>query len=340
MANPQKTNSSGAFSGAQKVAILLLSVSDEIAAKIFALMNEDEVREVSHAMSGLGVISPNMVEAVIQEFSEDIVGNSIFLGNLFTTEKLLTKVMDRDRVKVLMEELKGPQGRNTWEKLANVNEDLLALYLRGEHPQTAALVLSKIAPEHAAKVLSILPEKFAFEVIMRMLNMGAVKKEVIERVEKILRAEFISSVGRTMKRDSCEMIAEIFYNLDRANESKYMTMLEKIVPDSAQKIRDLMFTFEDLVRLDSRGVQALLSSIDKSELSIALKGASEDVKNVFFRHMSQRASRIIIEEIESLGPVRVRDVDEAQSRIVKMVKDLVEKGEIDIAVDGKDEYLP
>jgi flagellar motor switch protein FliG len=327
------------LTGVQKVAILLLSVSDEVAAKIFSMMGEDEVRDVSHAMSGLGVVSPSIVESVIQEFSDDIVGNSIFLGNLFTTEKLLSKVMDRDRVKALMEEIKGPQGRNTWEKLANVSEELLSLYLRSEHPQTAALVLSKLAPEHAAKVVSLLPEQFAFEIIMRMLNMGSVKKEVIERVEKILRAEFISSVGKTMKRDSCEMIAEIFYNLDRGNETKYMSLLETASPESAQKIKDLMFTFEDLVRLDSRGIQVLLSSVDKSKLSIALKGASKEVRDVFFRSMSQRAARIILEEIEAMGPVRVRDVDEAQSDIVKIIKDLVDRGEMDIAVDGKEEYI-
>ena len=338
MSMAQKTNNPP-LNGIQKVAILLLSVSDEVAAKIFGMMSEDEVRDVSHAMSSLGVIQPAIIEAVVQEFSDDIVGNSIFLGNLFTTEKLLSKVMDSDRVKALMEEIKGPQGRNTWEKLANVNEELLGLYLRSEHPQTAALVLSKISPEHAAKVMAVLPEQFAFEVITRMLNMGSVKKEVIERVEKILRAEFISSVGKTLKRDSCEMIAEIFYNLDRTNESKYMSLLEQTVPESAQKIKDLMFTFEDLVRLDSRGVQALFSAVDKSRLSIALKGASEAVRDVFFRNMSQRAARIIIEEIEAMGQVRVRDVDEAQSEIVKIVKDLVDRGEIDIAVDGKEEYI-
>ncbi len=336
-ANP-KLNSNQ-LTGTQKVAILLLSVSDEVASKLFAMMNEDEIRDVSHTMSGLGVISPGMVESVVQEFSDDIVGNSIFLGNLFTTEKLLSKVMEKDKVKALMEEIKGPQGRNTWEKLANVNEDLLALYLRSEHPQTAALVLSKVAPEHSAKVMAILPEKFAFDVIMRMLNMGQVKKEVMERVEKILRAEFISSIGRTMKRDSCEMIAEIFYNLDRSSESRYMSMLEDAEPESAQKIKDLMFTFEDLVRLDSRGIQVLLTFVDKSRLSVALKGSSEEVRSVFFRNMSQRAARIIMEELEAMGPVRVREVDEAQSEIVKIVKDLVDKGEIDIAVDGKDEYI-
>ena len=136
-----------------------------------------------------------------------------------------------------------------------------------------------------------------------------------------------------------EMIAEIFYNLDRSSESKYMAMLEKVVPESAQKIKDFMFTFEDLIRLDSRGVQVLLTFVDKSQLSIALKGASDEVKDVFFRNMSQRAARIIMEELEAMGAVRVKDVDEAQSSIVKIVKDLVDKGEIDIAVDGKDEYI-
>ena len=124
---------------------------------------------------------------------------------------------------------------------------------------------------------------------------------------------------------SCEMIAEIFYNLDRGSETKYMSLLEKVVPEEAQKIKDLMFTFEDLVRLDTRSVQTLLGFIDKSELSVALKGASEDVKSVFFNNMSQRAARIIQEEVEALGPVRVKDVDDAQSKIVKIVKDLVEK---------------
>jgi flagellar motor switch protein FliG len=338
MSQTQKTNNA-VLNGVQKVAILLLSVSDDVASKLFGMMSEDEVRDVSHAMSSLGIIQPAVIESVVQEFSDDIVGNSIFLGNLFTTEKLLNKVMDSDRVKSLMEEIKGPQGRNTWEKLANVNEELLGLYLRSEHPQTAALVLSKIVPEHAAKVMALLPEQFAFEVITRMLNMGSVKKEVIERVEKILRAEFISSVGKTMKRDSCEMIADIFYNLDRTNEAKYMSLLERSEPESAQKIKDLMFTFEDLVRLDSKGVQTLFAAVDKSRLSIALKGASEAVRNVFFNNMSQRAARIIMEEIETMGQVRVRDVEEAQSEIVKIVKDFVDRGEIDIAVDGKEEYI-
>jgi flagellar motor switch protein FliG len=220
-----------------------------------------------------------------------------------------------------------------------VNEDLLAIYFRNEHPQTAALILSKIAPDHAAKVLSNLPDSFAFEIIARILNIGTVKKEVLERVEKILRAEFISSIGRTQKYDSFEMIAEIFNSLDRNSESKYMSMLENNIPEAASKIKDLMFTFEDLVKITSRGIQRLLRDVEKSKLTVALKGASDQVKKVLFASMSQRAAKIIIDELELMGPVRVREVDMARTEIVNIAKSLIDSGEIDVVIDNKDEFI-
>lgn len=327
------------MSGVQKAAILLLSVSDEVAANIFKKLNDEEVKEISHAMSSLGVISPHLVDTVVQDFGDDIFNNSIFLGNLHTTARLLGKIMEPDKVKSLLEDIRGPQGRDTWEKLGNVSEELLALYLQNEQPQTVALVLSKLPPEHAAKVLAQLPEKLAFDAIVRVLNMGVVKKEVIEGVEKILRAEFISTIGKTMKRDSCEMIADILYNMDRASEAKYLTMLESSAPESAQRVKDLMFTFEDLAKLDDKGMQVVIRTVDKAKLTIALKGASDKIKELFFKNMSQRAARIVVEELESMGPVKVRDVDEAQSAIIKTVKDLIEKGEVATLADGKEEYI-
>ncbi len=327
------------LSGPQRVAIILLSLSEENATKVFSMMTEDEIKDVSHAMSSLGSINPEVIEKLMNQLNSDLTGNTIFLGNLHTTEKLLEKVLDKDRVQVLMDEIRGPQGRNTWEKLGNVNEDILALYFRNEHPQTAALVLSKIAPDHAAKVLSNLPDSFAFEIIARILNLGNVKKEILERVEKILRAEFISSIGRTQKYDSFEMMAEIFNRLDRNSETKYMAMLETNLPEAASKIKDLMFTFDDLSRIDSRGIQRLLRDIEKSRLTIALKGSSDQVKKVFFSNMSQRAAKIIMEELDSLGPVRVRDVDSARAEIVNLAKALMDGGEIDIVIDNKEEFI-
>jgi flagellar motor switch protein FliG len=291
-------------------------------------------------MSHLGAISPDVIDTVMGNLTSDLSGDAMFLGNLHTTERLLDKILDKEKVQTLMDEIRGPQGRNTWEKLANVNEELLALYFRNEHPQTAALVLSKISPDHAAKVLSNLPDSFAFEVISRILSLGNVKKEVLERVERILRAEFISSVGKTQKYDSVEMLAEIFNNLDRNSESKFMSMLESNLPDAASKIKEKMFTFSDLVKIDSKGIQRLLRDVEKSRLTLALKGAPEDLKNILFSSMSQRAAKIIEEDIMALGSVRVKDVDNARADVVSVAKGLIDSGEIEVALgEGDDEFV-
>ncbi len=325
------------LTGSQKVAIVLLSLSDENATRIFSLMSEDEITDISHAMSHLGAVSPEVIDSVMEQLAGGLTGDSMFLGNLHSTERLLEKILDKDRVSALMDEIRGPQGRNTWEKLANVNEELLALYFRNEHPQTAALVLSKISPDHAAKVLSNLPDGFAFEIISRILSIGSVKKEVLDRVERILRAEFISSVGKTQKYDSFEMLAEIFNNLDRNSESKFMTMLEANLPEAAAKIKDMMFTFDDLIKIDSKGIQRLLRDVEKSRLTLALKGAPDEVKNVLFASMSQRAAKIIEEDLMALGSVRVKDVDTARGDVVAVAKKLIEAGEIDVALNSNDD---
>lgn len=327
------------LTGVQRVAIVLLSLSDENATRIFSLMTEDEISEISHAMSHLGSVSPDVIDSVMSNLNSDLAGDASFLGNIQTTERLLEKILDKDKVQNLMDEIRGPQGRNTWEKLANVNEELLALYFRNEHPQTAALVLSKISPDHAAKVLGNLPDSFAFEIISRILSMGNVKKEVLERVERILRAEFISSVGKTQKYDSFEMLAEIFNNFDRNSESKFMSMLENHLPDAATKVKDRMFTFEDLTKIDTKGIQRLLRDVEKSKLTLALKGASEDLKSIIFSSMSQRAASIIQEDLMALGKVRVKDVDSARAEVVAVAKSLMDAGEIDIVMDNSDEFV-
>ena len=169
--------------------------------------------------------------------------------------------------------------------------------------------------------------------------MGTVKKEVLERVERILRAEFISSVGKTQKYDSFEMLAEIFNNFDRNSESKFMSMLENHLPEAATKVKDRMFTFEDLTKIDTKGIQRLLRDVEKSKLTIALKGASEKLKSIIFSSMSQRAASIIQEDLMALGKVRVKDVDSARAEVVAVAKSLIDAGEIDIVMDNSDEFV-
>jgi flagellar motor switch protein FliG len=238
-----------------------------------------------------------------------------------------------------MDEIRGPAGRNMWEKLANVQEEVLANYLKNEYPQTVAVVLSKLRPEHAARVLSILPEDLSLDVINRMLRMEAVQKEVIERVEQTLRTEFMSNLSQTRRRDAHEVMAEIFNNFDRQTETRFLTVLESENRDSAERIKALMFTFDDLVKLDAGSAQTLMRNIDKDKLAVALKGANETVRQFFFSNMSTRAAKMLVDEMQEMGPVRLRDVDEAQGLLVNIAKDLAAKGEILIAKSRADDEM-
>ncbi|MDB2415251.1 flagellar motor switch protein FliG [Rickettsiales bacterium] len=312
--------------GCDKAAVILMSVNETNAGKLFSLLHDDEIKEISHVMSNLGTVSPDVVEQLFFEFSNAVSETLSFVGNLDNTERLLAQALGKDRVDGIMEDIRGPAGRNTWDKLGNVSEEVLANYLRGEYPQTVALIMSRLKTSHASSVLSMLPEDFTSEVILRMLEMDAVKKEVMDSVEKALRAEFISTVAKAQKRDNNEMMADIFNNFDRTTESKYISMLEERDPEAADKIKNLMFTFDDLVKADQAGIQALMRVIDKSRLGLALKGASEDIKDLFVKNMSARASKIMLEEMDSMGPVRLKDVDSAQTEIISLAKDLIASG--------------
>ncbi len=326
------------LNGAQKAAILMLALGEEQSGRIFALMHEDEIREISAAMAQLGSVRADLVERLCNDFSESIGGLGNIVGSFESTERILQRALPRDRVQQIMEEIRGPAGRTMWDKLGNVSEAVLANYLKNEYPQTVAVVLSKVKSDHAARVLALLPESFAMEVVMRMLRMESVQKEVLEGVERTLRAEFMSNLARSTRRDSHEMMAEIFNNLDRQSETRFLAALEERNRESAERIKALMFTFEDLQRLTGVAVQVLLRTVEKDKLPVALKGASEKVRDLFFSNMSERAGRMLREEIENLGPVKLRDVDDAQASIVLVAKELAAQGQIEIG-EGKDEEL-
>lgn len=328
------------LTGPEKAALLLISVGEECSSGIFALMEDEEIRELSAIMANLGSVSPKVTERLFIDFADQISTTGSMTGNYETTERLLLKAFERDRVDGIMEEIRGPAGRTMWDKLGNVNEGVLANYLKNEYPQTVAVVLSKIKPEHAARVLSALPEPFSMDVVTRMLRMEAVQKDVLDDVERTLRHEFMANLSRTSRRDSHEVMAEIFNHLDRAAENRFMSSLEERNADSADRIKALMFTFDDLAKLDSGGVQTLLSAVEKEKVALALKGASETVRDLFFENMSERAAKIMREDMQAMGPVRLRDVDESQMYMVQVAKDLAAKNEIVIAGSkGEDELI-
>ena len=327
------------LSGIQKTAIVLMAVDEENATKILNSMEDEEIKEISNTMASLGTVSSDIVERLFLDFVESMSSTGAVIGDFNSTERLLMKALGKDRVNSIMEDIRGPAGRTTWDKLGNVNEEILATFLKNEYPQTIALVLSKIKAEHAAKVLTVFPEELSLEVMMRMLGMEAVKKEVLDGVEKTLRVEFMSNLAKTQRRDTHEIMAEIFNNFDRNTETKFMGILEQKNADSAERIRNLMFTFEDLKKIDPAGVQALLRGVPKEKIAIALKGASDVIKDLFLKNMSERAAKLLREDMEVMGPVRLKDVDEAQMSIVQVAKDLAAKGEIVIAGDSADDQL-
>jgi flagellar motor switch protein FliG len=322
------------LTGPEKAAIFVMSLSEDQAAKIFEFMDEDEIREISQTMSGLGTVSSVVIERLLMDFAEQVSQTGSIIGSLDSTERLLAKVLDKGKVDRIIEDIRGPAGRTMWDKLGNVNEAVLANYLKNEYPQTVAVILTKIRPEHAANVLAMLPETFAMEVIMRMLRLEAIQKDVLDDVEKTLRNEFMTNLARTTRRDAHEVMAEIFNNLDRQVESRFITALEERSRDSAEKIKSLMFTFEDLLKLDVNGLQTLIRTIDRAKLPIALKGASDAVKDMFFSNMPERAAKILREDMSAMGPVRLKDVDEAQQSLISVTKDLAARGEIVIS-DGR-----
>jgi flagellar motor switch protein FliG len=328
----------GKLSGPEKAAVVLLALGEDHVG-LWEMMDEEEIKEVSQAMSNLGSVTAATVEQLIVDFVGQLSSTGSLMGSFDATQRLLSKFLPDEKVENVMEEIRGPAGRTMWDKLGNVNEAVLANYLKNEYPQTVAVVLSKVKSDHAARVLGALPEDFALEVVMRMLRMEPVQRDILDKIEQTLRSEFMSNLARTNKRDSHEQMAEIFNNFDRQTENRFLAALEERNRDSAERIRSLMFVFEDLASLDPSGVQTLMRSVDKEQLAMSLKGASDELRDLFFSNMSERAAKIMREDMQSMGPVRLKDVDAAQQALVQTAKDLAAKGEIMLADGGGDDEL-
>ncbi|MDF1680057.1 MAG: flagellar motor switch protein FliG [Ponticaulis sp.] len=326
------------MTGAEKSAVILMALGENMA-PVWEKLGEDEIREISHAMSGLGVVEAELVESLISDFVSKMTNQGNIMGSYEQTQKLLMNFLPPEKVDALMEEIRGPAGRTMWDKLGNVNEVVLANYLKNEYPQTVAVVLSKVKADHAARVLAALPEEFAIECVQRMLRMEPVQREILDKIENTLRSEFMSNLARTSKRDSHELMAEIFNSFDRQTEGRFLNSLEERNRESSDKIRALMFVFEDLSKLDPGGIQTLLRGVEKDKLALALKGASDDLRDLFLSNMSERAAKLLKDDMQALGPVRLKDVDQAQTEMVFTAKDLAARGEIMLSEGGGDDEL-
>lgn len=325
------------MTGVNKAAILLLSLEPEVASRVFRALDESEIKDVSQAMATLGRVDPEIIKSVIIEFARDMNTSMSVIGNIHSTERFLRGVLGHDKVNVLLEDIRGPMGRNIWDKIGKMNPMLLVSFLKNEYPQTIALILIKMAPSHAAKILSLFNKETGFEILKRMMSMDTVKKDVIESIEKTLRTEFVTDSGSMQKYDNNHLVAEIFNYFGKQSEEKFMEMLVQYDEDAAGKIKRLMFKFKDILRIDPEGIQELIKVVDKATLTTALKDAPDEIYEIFMQNMSQRAYKLLVEEVEGLRSVRKKDIDDARSNIVKIAKDLINKGVIKMIYAEGDE---
>ncbi len=322
------------YTGPQRAAALMLALGQEHGGPIWEQLSTDEIKELSSEIAQLGRVPASVIEHLLRVFLAEVSGMATMHGSFESVERLLRGVLPTDQLNEIMEDIRGPAGRTMWDKLSNVSETVLASYLKNEYPQTVAVILHKLRPDHAARVLGSLPPDFATDVVMRMLRMENVQKDVIQQVEQTLRGEFMSNLARAQRRDPHEAMAEVFNALDRSTEERLLAELDERAPESAERIRELMFTFEDLARLLPEAVQVLVRESNKRDLALALKAAPEAMREIFYGALSLRAAKMLQEDILAMGPVRARDCEKAQANLVRLAKSLADRGEI-VLFDAK-----
>lgn len=316
------------LTGPERAAVIILALGEENARPLWESFDDEELREVTLAITRLGAVTSDMVESLMLDFVDSFANTGPVSGSADTARRMLESVMPKDKADSILADIKGPAGRTMWDKLGNVNAAILARYLAKEHPQTVAVILSRINCEHAGQVISQMPTMMAEETVNRMLTLGPVQKDVLEEIERTLQSEFITSLTESQGQDTFEMMAEIFNSFDRQTERRFMENLEQKNPEAAERIKALMFIFDDLMHIDDHDVQILLRHLDKSILAIALKGASADVSALFYRNMSERAAKILRDDIDIMRPLRAREVETAQQKIVETAKKLSDDGKI------------
>ncbi len=329
----------GRYNGLERAAALMLALGEEHGAPIWRGLSLDEVKELSTCISSLGRVQASSIEYLLRAFTSEVAGMRNLHGSFDSTERLLAAVLSPEQVKEIMEDIRGPAGRTMWDKLSNVSETVFAGYLKNEHPQTVAVIMQKLRHDHAARVLGELPIEMANDVVLRMLRMDTVQKDVIQQVEVTLRGEFMSNLARAQRVDPHDALAEVFNALDHTTEERMLRALDESAPESAERIRSLMFTFEDLGRLLPSAVQVIVRQCNKRELALALKGAPEDIKTLFLGVMSTRAAKLMRDDLAAMGPIRARDCEEAQGSLVRLAKSLGERGEIILADPKSDELM-
>jgi flagellar motor switch protein FliG len=324
----------GKMSSLQKAAALMLALPEEAVSSVFSRLEPAEIRNLAEAMSSLDTVHPSVIETLMSDFSSQIRNTSPVQGGFEATGRLLSRFLPKEQLSAVMDEIR------MWDKLGHVQEEVLAQYLKNEYPQTVAVILSRLKPLQTSKILSFFSDELAEDVVNRMLDTEPVHPDVISELETTLRKDFMAHLNRLSQKDPHEFVAQVFNNMDPALSDRYVTALEGQNPEAAERVRKMMFKFEHLVKIDTEGIQMVLKKVSKTDLPLALKGADPALRDCFMKSLSRRAGAMLDDDINSLGPVRVKDVSDAQRRIVAVARELIDSGQIVLAGQGQeDQYI-
>ncbi|WP_419900166.1 flagellar motor switch protein FliG [Roseomonas sp. USHLN139] len=310
------------------VAVLFMALDEHRSQQLFDKLEEHEIRRVSRSMANLGKVDIDQVERVINRFRSEVGRTGTVVGTAETTERLLRRMLPSEKVNEIMDEIRGPEGKTMWEKLANISPEVLATYLRTELAQTSAVILAKLPAQHAARVLALLPPASIDEIVLRMVRMDSIQKGVLQDIELTLQKEFITNLSRSYERDSSQIVAEIMNRADKGLVEQLMRNIETREPSAAARIRRIMFTFADLVRVDRSTFATLVAECPADKLQIALTAASPELRELFLSSMSERAATMMRDEIENMPAQRRKAVEEAQADIITIAKRLADEGRI------------
>ncbi len=324
------------YTGPQKAAILLLAFGEEIASEIFKQMTEFEIKRIGSAMSRLGRIDSDIIDEIMEEFYILLQQNKkYYLGGNDFTKKIISGAFKDDQASQIIEEL-ALESSATLESLELIDPKTLANFLRTEHPQTIALILAHLDPKKFGETLKMLPDSLHTEVILRIANLESVSPDIIDEIDDVLRNE-IQRMGNVSSQriGGMESIVEMLNLMDKATEENILDRLEERDPDLAEEIRKQMFVFDDLIKIDDRGIQAILREVKPDVLKLALKTSSESVKDLIFKNMSQRGAENMREEMQNAAPAKLTDVEGAQFEIVQIARRLNDEGKIVISTNGE-----
>ena len=329
------------FSGVQKAAILLIALGPEKSATIFKHLKEDEIEELTLEIANTRSVDPQTKEAVLNEFYQVCLAQQyIAEGGIGYAKELLEKALGDDRAQDVISRLTASLQVRPFEFVRKTDPSQLLIFIQDEHPQTIAMILSYLSPTQASLVLGALPLEKQSDVARRIATMDRTSPDVIKEVERVLERKLASLVNQDYTIvGGVDAIVAILNSVDRGTEKHIMETLEIEEPELADEIRKKMFVFEDILLLNDRAIQRVLRDVENSDLAVALKSTNEEVQNVIFKNLSTRLAAMIKEDIEFMGPVRMKDVEEAQQKIVGVIRKLEDAGEIVISRGGGDDIV-